>query len=508
MSAVTQAQTEALLSLPGMTAVRIDTVRAAFSERDAGDVEREARTAAVRALGEGRNVCLFLDASPGAVEGAIAAAARRGMGKGELSRRLTDLLGTAASGVLETSGTANVILTGGETARAVCGRMGIRGIRLVKEVETGIPLGVLIGEREIRAVTKAGAFGTRTSLVHALRVLKGLKAEDRPVIALTMGDAAGIGPEIIMKVMNDPEVIEKARIVVIGDRAILERAAVMTGLEHLEVKAVASPGDAGFAPGVVDCIDLGLLPANLPVGRVSAEAGNAAFHYLKKAADLAVGGEVDAICTAPLNKEALHRGGHKYPGHTELLAELTGAKEVAMMLSSPKLKVIHVTTHVGLIDAVALITPERVLRVILLADETLRKAGIVAPRIALCGINPHAGEHGLFGYREEEEKILPAVLQAVSRGIAVFGPLPADTVFFRAVRGDFDIVVAMYHDQGHVPVKVLGFESGVNITLGLPVIRTSVDHGTAFDIAGRGIADDRSMKEALLQAVELAPKRV
>jgi 4-hydroxythreonine-4-phosphate dehydrogenase len=220
---------------------------------------------------------------------------------------------------------------------------------------------------------------------------------------------------------------------------------------------------------------------------------------------LANEGLVDAICTAPLNKGALHKGGHVYPGHTEILAELTNTEDYAMMLSAPNLKVIHVTTHVGILDAVKMIEPERVYNVIRMAYETLQKAGYAVPRIAVCGINPHAGENGLFGYGEEEEKIIPAVERARKEGIEVVGPLPADTLFFRTTRGDFDIVVAMYHDQGHGPVKVLGLEAGVNITVGLPIIRTSVDHGTAFDIAGKGIADEQSLKEALRQASELAP---
>jgi 4-hydroxythreonine-4-phosphate dehydrogenase len=257
----------------------------------------------------------------------------------------------------------------------------------------------------------------------------------------------------------------------------------------------------------VDCLDLNLLPADLPFGKVSAEAGNAAFMYLKQAIELANEGQIDAICTAPLNKEALHKGGHIYPGHTEILAELTDTKDFAMMLSAPQLKVIHVTTHVGIIDAVKMIEPQRVYNVIRMAHETLQKAGYVNPRIAVCGINPHAGENGLFGYGEEDEKVVPAVERAQKEGIQVQGPLPADTLFFRTTRGDFDIVVAMYHDQGHGPVKVLGLEAGVNITVGLPIIRTSVDHGTAFDIAGKGIADEQSIKEALRQAIELAPKR-
>lgn len=203
----------------------------------------------------------------------------------------------------------------------------------------------------------------------------------------------------------------------------------------------------------------------------------------------------------------MHKGGHIYPGHTEILAELTNTKDFSMMLSSPKLKVIHVTTHLGLIDAINRIEPERVYNVIRLAHDTLSKSGINQPKIGVCGVNPHAGENGLFGNGEEAEKIDPGIQSATEEGINVEGALPADTLFFRAGRGDFDIVVAMYHDQGHGPIKVLGLETGVNITVGLPIIRTSVDHGTAFDIAGKGIVDDGSMLEALRQAIELAPEK-
>ncbi|MBK1660105.1 4-hydroxythreonine-4-phosphate dehydrogenase PdxA, partial [Paracraurococcus ruber] len=236
-------------------------------------------------------------------------------------------------------------------------------------------------------------------------------------------------------------------------------------------------------------------------------AGDAAYRYIAEAARLAQAGEVDAICTAPLNKAALHMGGHRYPGHTEMLAALTGTPEVSMMLTAPRLRVIHVTTHIGLLDAIARIEPGLVERTIARGHAVLVRAGIAAPRIGVCAINPHAGEGGLFGHGEEATKIVPAVEACQARGWAVEGPLPADTLFFRAGRGDFDLVVAMYHDQGHGPVKVMGLEEGVNITVGLPVVRTSVDHGTAFDIAGTGRADERSMLEAMRQAVTLATRR-
>jgi 4-hydroxythreonine-4-phosphate dehydrogenase len=249
-----------------------------------------------------------------------------------------------------------------------------------------------------------------------------------------------------------------------------------------------------------------MLPADLPFGQLSAVAGNAAYHYVRVAAQLAMAGKVQAICTAPLNKEALHAGGHVFPGHTELLAHLTGTPEVSMMLSTEKVKVIHVTTHIGLLDAVERIEPGLVERVIRRGHKALVDAGTPNPKIGVCGINPHAGENGLFGHGEEETKINPGVEACRADGIDVHGALPADTLFFLAGRGDYDLVVAMYHDQGHGPVKVLGLEAGVNVTIGLPVIRTSVDHGTAFDIAGKGIADHRSMIEALRLGAEMAPR--
>ncbi|MFJ5381665.1 4-hydroxythreonine-4-phosphate dehydrogenase PdxA [Cupriavidus sp. CER94] len=327
-----------------------------------------------------------------------------------------------------------------------------------------------------------------------------------PVIGITMGDATGIGPEVIVKSLAHESVYAQCRPLVIGDARRLEQAGRLVN-STLKVRAIASPDEARFEMGTIDCIDLGLIPEDLPFGKLSAVAGDAAFRYIERAVQLTQQEKIDAICTAPLNKEALHAGGHKFPGHTEMLAHLTGTPEVSMMLVAPKLRVIHVTTHIGLMDAIRKIEPGLVQRTIERGNTTLKRAGIAAPRIGVCGINPHAGENGLFGQGEEEQKIIPAVEALRAQGVDVEGPLPADTLFYRAGRGDFDLVVAMYHDQGHGPVKVLGLEAGVNITVGLPVIRTSVDHGTAFDIAGKGIADERSLLEALRQGAELATRR-
>lgn len=328
-----------------------------------------------------------------------------------------------------------------------------------------------------------------------------------PIVAVTMGDGAGIGPEVVVPALLDDAVRDICVPVVIGDAGRLRQAAQLLG-SPADIVAIGSVADAVRKPGTINVIDLGLLPDDLPWGELSAVAGHAAYEYVRVASELAVRGDVQAICTAPLNKEALHAAGHIYPGHTELLAHFTGIEEVSMMLSTPKLRVIHVTTHVGLIDAVARIEPGLVERTIRRGQQALVGAGIKHPKIGVCGINPHAGENGLFGYGEEDQKIVPALETLRAEGFDVHGPLPADTAFFLAGRGDYDLIVAMYHDQGHGPVKVLGIESGVNITVGLPVIRTSVDHGTAFDIAGRAVAEHGSMIEALRQAAELASNAV
>lgn len=324
-----------------------------------------------------------------------------------------------------------------------------------------------------------------------------------PVLAITMGDGAGVGPEVIMKIHTDGSLFSECRPLVIGDAKRLRQAGEIVGA-GLEVQTLSDLAEADYQAGTVQCLDLDLLPDDLPWGELSKEAGEAAYRYIECAVELAASDRADAICTAPLNKEALHAAGRRYPGHTELLAELTGTDEVSMMLTTPRLRVIHVTTHLGLLDAIERIEPGLVYRTIRRGHEAMSRSLGRSPRIAVCGINPHAGEHGLFGRGEEEEKIAPAVDRASGENIDVRGPLPADTTFFRAVRGDFDLVVAMYHDQGHGPVKAIGVDAGVNVTVGLPVIRTSVDHGTAFDIAGQGTVEEASMREAVRQAVNLS----
>jgi len=326
-----------------------------------------------------------------------------------------------------------------------------------------------------------------------------------PRLAITMGDAAGVGPEIVMKALAHRDLYARCRPFVVGDAVRLAEAAYIAGIQP-GLRFIAAPEDARFEAGTVDVLDLKLIPPGLPFGQVSAVAGHAAYEYVRAATSLAMEGRIDAIVTAPLNKEALQAGGHDFPGHTELLAALTNTPEVSMMLTGPGLRVILVTSHMGLVEAIAAIEPGLVERTIARGRDVLLKAGIAGPKIAVCGLNPHAGENGLFGAGEEESKIAPAIAAAKAKGWDVEGPLPADTLFWRARRGDFDLVVAMLHDQGLGPVKVLGLEAGVNITVGLPVIRTSVDHGTAFDIAGTGAADERSLIAAIDTAIELAPR--
>jgi 4-hydroxythreonine-4-phosphate dehydrogenase len=413
-----------------------------------------------------------------------------------------------------------LVITGGETARSLLETWGITHLHLVREIETGVPLSIVENwKRRLPIVTKAGDFGNPQTLSRCQEFLRNLDRRSpasgyhertpmnqRPIIAITMGDAAGVGPEIIMKALAHREVYQLCRPLVIGDAERLQEAGRIAAV-GLGVNSLSEAGTARYEAGTVDCLDLKLIPNDLPWGQISSVAGDAAFRYIETAAKLATSHQVDAICTAPLNKEALHAGGHKYPGHTEMLAALTNTPEVSMMLSTPQMRVLHVTTHIGLLDAIRRIEPGLVERTIARGHEALKKAGITNPKIGVCGINPHAGENGLFGYGEEEQKIQPAIDACRKKGWQVEGPLPADTLFYRAQRGDFDLVIAMYHDQGHGPVKVLGLESGVNITVGLPVIRTSVDHGTAFDIAGTGKADERSMVGALKQAVQLARRK-
>ncbi|KGT88322.1 4-hydroxythreonine-4-phosphate dehydrogenase [Erwinia typographi] len=323
------------------------------------------------------------------------------------------------------------------------------------------------------------------------------------IIAVTMGDPAGIGPEIIIKSLAEGE-LSGAPAVVVGCASTLRRILALGITPQAELRVLDSVADAHFAPGIINIIDEPLAnPESLKAGVVQVEAGDLAYRCVKRATELALAGEVQAIATAPLNKEALHSAGHLYPGHTELLAKLTDTKDYGMVLFTDRLKVIHVTTHIALRKFLDTLNRERVETVIGMADTFLKRVGFENPRIAVAGVNPHAGENGLFG-DEEIVTVGPAVEAMKAKGLNVTGPCPPDTVFLQCYEGQFDIVVAMYHDQGHIPLKLLGFYDGVNITAGLPFIRTSADHGTAFDIAWTGKAKSESMAISIQLAMQLA----
>lgn len=326
----------------------------------------------------------------------------------------------------------------------------------------------------------------------------------RPLLAITMGDAAGIGPEIIVKCLSDPSVYERCRPLVVGDIAILKAATKWAPKSDLYVRQVAESAEGTYTFGTIDVLQpTGPLGPVTP-GQLSAEAGRAAVAYLQTAARLARADQVDGIVTAPLNKKAMHLAGYRYPGHTEILAEAFGVDQYSLVLTTGRLFVFHVTTHVGLRTALDLLTPEKVLSTVRLAHRLARALGRGEEIVAVMGVNPHAGEEGLFG-NEEERIIAPAVAAAKSEGIPTVGPLPADAAFPQAIKGRYSFLVAMYHDQGHAPFKSVYGERGVNITVGLPRIRTSVDHGTAFDIAGQGVASAESLHMAIRMAADLAP---
>lgn len=336
----------------------------------------------------------------------------------------------------------------------------------------------------------------------------------RPIVGISVGDPGGIGPEVTVKALASPKVFEQCRPLVIGDASVVRDALRFTGL-NLSVNAVASPEQGIYKPGVVDVLDMGNMPIDqVRYGVVTPQQGKASFEYIAKNIELAMTCHIDATVTGPINKAAINEAGYHYAGHTEIYAEMTGTRDYAMMLAEGNFRVAHVSTHVSLREACDRVRRERVLRVIELSHDALLKLGIASPRIGVAGLNPHCGEGGLFG-TEDEREIKPAIADAVAKGMNVTGPVPPDTVFSKMAGGMFDLVVVMYHDQGHIPIKLKGFTydektgqwgavAGVNITLGLPIVRVSVDHGTAFEIAGQGKANPDSMLDSIELAAWLA----
>lgn len=336
---------------------------------------------------------------------------------------------------------------------------------------------------------------------------------EKPLLAITMGDPAGIGPEIIVKALQHQDIFANARPFVIGSRVALKDALALTS-SSLKIHTIQDIS-AMKGYGYIDLLDLkNIQPGDYNYGRVGALAGKASVEYVLKAIEMANRGEISGVVTGPIHKEAINAAGCNYAGHTEIFADQTGTKDYAMMLSSSEMRVIHVSTHVSLKEACERVKKERILKVIELAYKTMRGLKIERPKIAVAGLNPHAGEQGLFG-REEIDEIIPAIEEAKEMGREVDGPLPPDTIFSKVRGGWYDIAVVMYHDQGHIPMKVTGFQydrkkdrwtsiKGVNSTIGLPFIRTSVDHGVAFGKAGKGTANEESLVEAIRMASQLA----
>ena len=326
-----------------------------------------------------------------------------------------------------------------------------------------------------------------------------------PVLGITIGDVAGIGPETTLRaLLEHPDLREECVPVVVGDAGSLRRAAAYVGADPSAVVTIDHPSKATNDPGLVEVLQVGEPMEEVPVGELSAVAGDGSYRFVVAACDLAKEGAIDGIVTAPLNKAAMHAGGHKYPGHTELLAEQFGVQNFSLVLSAGDLYFFHLTTHVSLTQAIAGITAERTDDVLDLVQAFAGAMGRPGTPVGVAGLNPHAGENRLFG-DEDADVLEPAVRRARERGIDAHGPLPADALIPQAVQGKWELVVVCYHDQGHAPFKAVYGDDGVNITVGLPVVRVSVDHGTAFDIAGQGIAREASLVLAARRAAALAP---
>ncbi|ODS40558.1 MAG: 4-hydroxythreonine-4-phosphate dehydrogenase PdxA [Candidatus Altiarchaeales archaeon WOR_SM1_79] len=345
-----------------------------------------------------------------------------------------------------------------------------------------------------------------------------MNRKTKPIISITMGDPAGIGAEITVKALCREEIYKIAKPLVIGSKSVIKDAlSFIPSSLNLNINTIQHVKKIKGKFGTIDLLDLNNIGLDdFKYGVVSAHAGRASIEYVFKAIDLAEKGEVDAVVTGPINKESINKAGFYYTGHTEIFAEKTHTKEYAMMLVSNEMRVVHVSTHVSLLEALNMVKKERVLNVIRLANGAMKKLGVSEPKIGVAGLNPHAGEHGLFG-NEEIDEIIPAIREAIKEGINVEGPISPDTLFSKVIGNQYDVAIVMYHDQGHIPIKVIGFNydkitntwssvAGVNITLGLPIIRTSVDHGTAYGKAGEGRANEGSLVDAIKIAVQFTNK--
>ncbi len=334
--------------------------------------------------------------------------------------------------------------------------------------------------------------------------MKGNKYMEKPIIAVTMGDPAGIGPEIVAKSIADKATFDVARCIVIGDKKVMEKAIKIVGAD-LKVNVVESPADGDYSYGVLNMIDLDNIDMSMfEYGKINAMCGQAAFDYIKKSIEITMDKQADAVATTPINKESLHAAEVDFIGHTEIFGALTGTADPLTMFETNGLRVFFLTRHKSLRDMLDDIKKDRIIDYVERCTEALRRLGVKDGTMAVAGLNPHSGEHGLFGW-EEVKEIAPAVEELKERGFNVAGPVPADSVFHQAAQGRFNSVLSLYHDQGHIATKTLDFDRTISITNGMPILRTSVDHGTAFDIAGKGIAGAVSMEEAIRLAAKYAP---
>ena len=334
--------------------------------------------------------------------------------------------------------------------------------------------------------------------------MKGNKYMEKPIIAVTMGDPAGIGPEIVAKSIADKATYDVARCIVIGDKKVMEKAIEIVGAD-LKVNVVDSPADGDYSYGVLNMIDLDNIDmSRFEYGKINAMCGQAAFDYIKKSIEITMDKQADAVATTPINKESLHAAEVDFIGHTEIFGALTGTADPLTMFETNGLRVFFLTRHKSLRDMLDDIKKDRIIDYVERCTDALRRLGVKEGTMAVAGLNPHSGEHGLFGW-EEVKEIAPAVEELKERGFNVAGPVPADSVFHQAAQGRFNSVLSLYHDQGHIATKTLDFDRTISITNGMPILRTSVDHGTAFDIAGKGIAGAVSMEEAIRLAAKYAP---
>ncbi len=334
--------------------------------------------------------------------------------------------------------------------------------------------------------------------------MKGNKYMEKPIIAVTMGDPAGIGPEIVAKSIADKATYDVARCIVIGDKKVMEKAIKIVGAD-LKVNVVESPADGDYSYGVLNMIDLDNIDmSRFEYGKINAMCGQAAFDYIKKSIEITMDKQADAVATTPINKESLHAAEVDFIGHTEIFGALTGTADPLTMFETNGLRVFFLTRHKSLRDMLDDIKKDRIIDYVERCTDALIRLGVKEGTMAVAGLNPHSGEHGLFGW-EEVKEIAPAVEELKERGFNVAGPVPADSVFHQAAQGRFNSVLSLYHDQGHIATKTLDFDRTISITNGMPILRTSVDHGTAFDIAGKGIAGAVSMEEAIRLAAKYAP---